>query len=190
MGASSTECRWRSMSGKNRTFEMTSYNSTTSWIKQFSLSCDRIWVLVLLFIFTGNDIVFRERWSRRSDRSQDWLTGNNGHYLLGVDGFHVIVLLSDSCHFNTQYLYDVILPILNQNISRFRVNYKYLPWLIRMDNTSSHTLTPSHLHTITPSHHHILTPSHPHTTQASVQKLESYDFEQKPYLWFLFIRMY
>jgi hypothetical protein len=32
--------------------------------KQFSLNRDKIRVLVLIFIFTGNDVVFRQKWTR------------------------------------------------------------------------------------------------------------------------------
>jgi hypothetical protein len=45
--------------------------------KEFSLNCDKLWVQILLFIFTGNAVVFREKWTRWLDRSQDWFSVNN-----------------------------------------------------------------------------------------------------------------
>lgn len=94
LGTKSFHLRWmahqlcthecRSMSGKIRTFETTSWNSTMNRIKYFSLNCDWRRVLVWFFIFTGNDVVYRQRWSRRSDRLWYWHSEHDGYYLLGT----------------------------------------------------------------------------------------------------------
>jgi hypothetical protein len=52
----------------------------------------------------------------------------------GIDQFRAFESLSDAYYFNNQYFCDIIVPILNQNMPRFRVNCKHLPRRIHMDN--------------------------------------------------------
>jgi hypothetical protein len=78
MDAPSTGCR--SMLCRSRTFETIAYNPAANNTKYFSLNCDRRRVLISRFIFTGNNVMFRERWSRWPDRPQDRLSENNNRY--------------------------------------------------------------------------------------------------------------
>jgi hypothetical protein len=74
----------------------------------------------------------------------------------GLDGFHVIGFLCDAYRLDSQYFCDLIFPIciLNESMPCYRVNYKYLPRLIYMDDAS------------------------PDINRVSIQKLECHDFEQ------------
>jgi hypothetical protein len=91
---------------------------------------------------TGNETVFRDRWSRRPDKAQDRFAQTDGYCLLAVDEFLVIELLSDAYSFNWQYICNIPFPRLKESMPRVRIQYEYLPGLIHaydMNNASPHT---------------------------------------------------
>jgi hypothetical protein len=67
--------------------ELAEQSNCHAIVMQLSHNCCKRRVLVLLFIFTANDMLFWDRWNRRSDRSQDQLSENNTDYLLGQLNF-------------------------------------------------------------------------------------------------------
>jgi hypothetical protein len=77
-----------------------------------------------------------------------------------VNGFHIIEFLSNAYHFGTQYFCVDIVQMIEPGTPEFRVNHKYLPWLIQIQIQIANV--------------------RPRRARTSAQKLETYAFEQMP----------